>query len=92
MERLCKDQLTDLVTCLPTVALYDASTLCCLLCAPASNEVYLRVICVRSVETVEYKNISFTVWDVGGQDKVRSLSGGRAVVERSGEVWSLKRG
>jgi hypothetical protein len=25
---------------------------------------------VRSVETVEYKNISFTVWDVGGQDKV----------------------
>jgi len=23
------------------------------------------------VETVEYKNISFTVWDVGGQDKVR---------------------
>lgn len=25
-----------------------------------------------NVETVEYKNISFTVWDVGGQDKVRS--------------------
>jgi hypothetical protein len=25
------------------------------------------------VETVEYKNISFTVWDVGGQDKVRVL-------------------
>jgi hypothetical protein len=24
------------------------------------------------VETVEYKNISFTVWDVGGQDKVGS--------------------
>ena len=24
------------------------------------------------METVEYKNISFTVWDVGGQDKVRS--------------------
>lgn len=23
-----------------------------------------------NVETVEYKNISFTVWDVGGQDKV----------------------
>jgi ADP-ribosylation factor protein 1 len=23
------------------------------------------------VETVEYKNISFTVWDVGGQDKAR---------------------
>jgi GTPase SAR1 family protein len=25
-----------------------------------------------NVETVEYKNISFTVWDVGGQDKVCS--------------------
>jgi GTPase SAR1 family protein len=24
------------------------------------------------VETVEYKNISFTVWDVGGQDKVHA--------------------
>ena len=24
-----------------------------------------------NVETVEYKNISFTVWDVGGQDKIR---------------------
>lgn len=22
------------------------------------------------METVEYKNVSFTVWDVGGQDKV----------------------
>lgn len=25
------------------------------------------------METVEYKNISFTVWDVGGQDKVKTL-------------------
>ena len=25
------------------------------------------------METVEYKNISFTVWDVGGQDKVWML-------------------
>ena len=25
------------------------------------------------METVEYKNISFTVWDVGGQDKVTLL-------------------
>lgn len=23
-----------------------------------------------NVETVEYKNLKFTVWDVGGQDKV----------------------
>lgn len=25
-----------------------------------------------NVETVEYKNINFTVWDVGGQDKVKN--------------------
>ena len=25
------------------------------------------------METVEYKNIGFTVWDVGGQDKIRPL-------------------
>jgi ADP-ribosylation factor protein 1 len=34
-----------------------------------------RIFCVSgfNVETVEYKNISFTVWDVGGQDKIRPL-------------------
>merc|ERR1712156_1089856 len=26
-----------------------------------------------NVETVEYKNIRFTMWDVGGQDKIRPL-------------------
>merc|ERR1711979_78875 len=26
-----------------------------------------------NVETVEYKNISFTVWDIGGQTKIRPL-------------------
>lgn len=26
-----------------------------------------------NVESVEYKNICFTVWDVGGQDKIRRL-------------------
>ncbi len=26
-----------------------------------------------NVETVEYKTISFTVWDVGGQNKIRAL-------------------
>uniref|UniRef100_A0ACD5ZYY0 Uncharacterized protein n=1 Tax=Avena sativa TaxID=4498 RepID=A0ACD5ZYY0_AVESA len=26
-----------------------------------------------NVETVEYKNINFTVWDVGGHDKIRHL-------------------
>jgi len=26
-----------------------------------------------NVETVKYKNINFTVWDIGGQDKIRAL-------------------
>merc|ERR1712224_950208 len=26
-----------------------------------------------NVESVQYKNINFTVWDVGGQDKIRPL-------------------
>merc|ERR1719476_705205 len=26
-----------------------------------------------NVETVEYRSLSFTVWDVGGQDKIRPL-------------------
>jgi len=26
-----------------------------------------------NVETVNYKNISFTIWDVGGQDRLRKL-------------------
>jgi len=26
-----------------------------------------------NVETVQYKNISFNVWDIGGQDKIRKL-------------------
>ncbi|XP_027114377.1 ADP-ribosylation factor-like [Coffea eugenioides] len=26
-----------------------------------------------NVETVEYKSVSFTVWDVGGQDRIRPL-------------------
>ena len=26
-----------------------------------------------NVETVEYKNISFTIWDIGGQEKIRRL-------------------
>lgn len=26
-----------------------------------------------NVEVVEYKNITFTVWDIGGQDKIRPL-------------------
>ena len=37
------------------------------------DEVYNSIISGFNVETVEYKNICFTVWDVGGQDKIRPL-------------------
>ena len=33
----------------------------------------IKLITGFNVETVEYKNICFTVWDVGGQDKIRPL-------------------
>ena len=34
---------------------------------------YISISTGFNVETVEYKNICFTVWDVGGQDKIRPL-------------------
>lgn len=37
------------------------------------SSVFLLLCPGFNVETVEYKNISFTVWDVGGQDKIRPL-------------------
>lgn len=37
-----------------------------------AERLYIAATTGFNVETVEYKNISFTVWDVGGQDKVRS--------------------
>lgn len=41
---------------------------------PSTFVIYYFFSCISNsgfnVETVEYKNISFTVWDVGGQDKV----------------------
>lgn len=40
-----------------------------------------------NVETVEYKNISFTVWDVGGQDKIRPLWRHYFVNTQVGSVW-----
>ena len=38
-----------------------------------SNRKNVKLFSGFNVETVEYKNISFTVWDVGGQDKIRPL-------------------
>ncbi|KAB5555949.1 hypothetical protein DKX38_006858 [Salix brachista] len=44
-----------------------------------------------NVETVEYKNISFTVWDVGGQDKDFDIIWGdwRAMILNDGELLNL---
>merc|ERR1712100_29600 len=40
-----------------------------------------------NVETVEYKNISFTVWDVGGQDKIRPLCATTTRTPRALSLW-----
>ena len=37
------------------------------------NLIFKTLISGFNVETVEYQNICFTVWDVGGQDKIRPL-------------------
>uniref|UniRef100_A0AC34G478 ADP-ribosylation factor n=1 Tax=Panagrolaimus sp. ES5 TaxID=591445 RepID=A0AC34G478_9BILA len=39
-----------------------------------------------NVETVEYKNISFTVWDVGGQDKIRPFNDRERIDEAREEL------
>ena len=36
-------------------------------------DIYLFVIVGFNVESVEYKNVKFTIWDVGGQQKIRPL-------------------
>ncbi|KAF5321781.1 hypothetical protein D9619_000671 [Psilocybe cf. subviscida] len=62
---LYKLKLGEIVTTIPTIGELAY------LCAPSnlSNAAPPGF----NVETVEYKNISFTVWDVGGQDKIRPL-------------------
>uniref|UniRef100_A0A8C2RJX0 ARF GTPase 5 n=1 Tax=Capra hircus TaxID=9925 RepID=A0A8C2RJX0_CAPHI len=61
---LYKLKLGEIVTTIPTIGLYLPGT------DPEIESCYLRSF---NVETVEYKNICFTVWDVGGQDKIRPL-------------------
>lgn len=51
--------------------LYSLHRLCDL--CPMLINVFSSFSAGFNVETVEYKNISFTVWDVGGQDKIRPL-------------------
>ena len=86
---LYKLKLGEIVTTIPTIGMYKAMPGDCLLRRHDSllyhecfilalHELFYDIIsnlCPLgfNVETVEYKNISFTVWDVGGQDKIRPL-------------------
>ena len=73
---------TTVVTTIPTIgtcfigakALPLSMTLVIVIFATTTATHLLFVLLAGfNVETVEYKNISFTVWDVGGQDKIRPL-------------------
>ncbi|KAL8875361.1 MAG: hypothetical protein Q9198_006272 [Flavoplaca austrocitrina] len=57
---LYKLKLGEIVTTIPTIGVFIAAHI-------SPNHPGFNV------ETVEYKNIQFTVWDVGGQDKIRPL-------------------
>lgn len=63
---LYKMKLGEIVTTIPTIGM---SFIRC------PRRIYLTIIILSgfNVETVEYKGIVFTVWDVGGQDKIRPL-------------------
>lgn len=80
---LYKLKLGEIVTTIPTIGQFlTPRSLFYLLILSIwrrfSLAFLLLTLCIRiffsfsgfNVETVEYKNISFTVWDVGGQDKV----------------------
>ena len=64
---LYKLKLGEIVTIIPTIGLY-----------PCKFQ-HFRHLCDSilhicfNVETIEYKNTRFTMWDCGGQDKVRPL-------------------
>ncbi|KAG2415376.1 ADP-ribosylation factor [Aspergillus terreus] len=72
---LYKLKLGEIVTTIPTIG-QSPSPSPGVIVAPSSSETLARGITGShrfNVETVEYKNIQFTVWDVGGQDKIRPL-------------------
>ncbi|KAG6382252.1 hypothetical protein SASPL_158113 [Salvia splendens] len=66
---LYKLKLGEIVTTIPTIGMLYP-----LWCSTGTTfsgiTIYVQV---SMWKTVEYKNISFTVWDVGGQDKIRPL-------------------
>lgn len=65
---LYKLKLGEIVTTIPTIGTFPPSFISS---KPAPHSTNTRA--GFNVETVEYKNIQFTVWDVGGQDKIRPL-------------------
>lgn len=68
---LYKLKLGEIVTTIPTIGMYWARV--AVQVVFTSHVVLPHLLSGFNVETVEYKNISFTVWDVGGQDKIRPL-------------------
>ena len=68
---LYKLKLGEIVTTIPTIGKNDLKLLVSMILILMTTTFSLLGF---NVETVEYKNISFTVWDVGGQDKIRYCS------------------
>ncbi|GCB22581.1 ADP-ribosylation factor [Aspergillus awamori] len=66
---LYKLKLGEIVTTIPTIGQSSSSSSL----SSVQTQQNLASISCFNVETVEYKNIQFTVWDVGGQDKIRPL-------------------
>lgn len=75
---LYKLKLGEIVTTIPTIGEFSFYNMMLMYTNPEMlcyNSSYFASVSWAgfNVETVEYKNISFTVWDVGGQDKIRPL-------------------
>ena len=75
---LYKLRLGEVVSTIPTIGMCTNTMSFISRHHPLSPYCYTKVIYVPrhsgfNVETVQYKNINFTVWDVGGQEKIRPL-------------------
>ncbi|WVY98537.1 hypothetical protein V8G54_030688 [Vigna mungo] len=70
---LYKLKLGEIVTTIPTIGKFHLFFLLRSVLTDAMDSTNTSFDAGFNVETVEYKNISFTVWDVGGQDKIRPL-------------------
>lgn len=70
---LYKLKLGEIVTTIPTIGMCIVEVTLVVIRVCFTRCMTLLLFAGFNVETVEYKNISFTVWDVGGQDKIRPL-------------------